>query len=311
MRNSIRVIVDSVDDRRIEDGHDPESYHSSDGISHSAMRCFSQDGPWEYYARYEARTLHTPPTEPLEFGRVLHAELEGRPLQFVEIPETLSESVAVELSLETQKPSPIDRNAAGQPVLNTRKPSHRKWLEKWKADREREGLIVLDRGSGSDIAGIAEAVRDCHAFKAEIKVATNIRREVSGWAISRETGLLLRARADVLMQTPNGLTVVDYKSTSDSTPAEFVRNAIGRFGYHCQLAHYLAVFGAERALIVALRKREPHEAWCVELTPAHLLAGHALNVKTMCAIATKRAADDWHSDGWGAVMGSDWYDDQR
>jgi len=64
-------------------------------------------------------------------------------------------------------------------------------------------------------------------------------REIAAYAIDAPTGLLVKAKADLLHED----IIVDIKTTDDATPEAFQR-AIVNYGYHISARYYLDVFNA-------------------------------------------------------------------
>lgn len=88
------------------------------------------------------------------------------------------------------------------------------------------------------------------------------RAEVSMWWHDERTGVACRGRVDYLAETPAGLVNVDYKTTTDASPAGFSRKAAD-FGYHVQASAYedgLAHLTGDRVpcVLIAQEKDAPY-----------------------------------------------------
>lgn len=86
--------------------------------------------------------------------------------------------------------------------------------------------------------------------------------ELSHFATHEETGLLVKVRPDLLIDSPKRTrrTVVDFKTTSASNEQRFL-DTILEYGYDRQAALYCDVVGAQRFVIIGVQKRSPHRAW--------------------------------------------------
>jgi exodeoxyribonuclease VIII len=143
-----------------------------------------------------------------------------------------------------------------------------------KAWRDAQTLPIVSQEVADNIAGMTDSVA-CHPTAQA--VLKNSRREVSGFKRDPETGLMLKARADVLTTDANGLTVIPDLKTCDRGEAdskEFSR-AIWKWGYHLQAAHYLDVFGASSFLFIVVEKLPPYAVAIYYLSAEALNKGRA------------------------------------
>ncbi|MFD2787367.1 PD-(D/E)XK nuclease-like domain-containing protein [Hymenobacter rubripertinctus] len=109
-------------------------------------------------------------------------------------------------------------------------------------------------------------------------------------AIHQPTGLLVKVRPDLLIDSPKKLrrTVVDFKTTSCQDLTQFLQT-VEKYGYDRQGAFYADVLGAQRVVLIAVQKRAPKgqqpAVWVHELTPAQMQQGRKKYGKLLrCAV---------------------------
>ena len=102
--------------------------------------------------------------------------------------------------------------------------------------------------------------------------------EQSYTAIHEPTGLLVKVRPDLLIDSPKRQrrTVVDFKTTSCRDLAQFL-TTVEQYGYDRQGAFYADVLQAQRVVLIAVQKKplkgqEP-QVWVVELTAGQMDSG--------------------------------------
>ncbi|WP_210520790.1 PD-(D/E)XK nuclease-like domain-containing protein [Hymenobacter terricola] len=102
--------------------------------------------------------------------------------------------------------------------------------------------------------------------------------EQSYTATHEPTGLLVKVRPDLLIDSPKGQrrTVVDFKTTSCRDLAQFL-TTVEQYGYDRQGAFYADVLQAQRVVLIAVQKKplkgqEP-QVWVVELTAGQMDSG--------------------------------------
>ena len=168
-------------------------------------------------------------------------------------------------------------------------------------------LLAKDADRAHDIA---EAVR-AHPIAAVL--FTEGRPEVSAFWTDEATGVACRGRFDYLRRLNERPALIDLKTTVDANPKTF-GNAVARFGYAIQQAHYSdghrAITGeAPVVLFVLVETEPPHLVSVVQLDEDTAAAGHAL-----ARVARERyrdcvAADLWpgYSDEIEVVRAPIWY----
>lgn len=67
------------------------------------------------------------------------------------------------------------------------------------------------------------------------------RTEVSAFAVDPQSGVMLKARPDVVAPAGNGVILVDLKTTTSASAKDFTRTIVN-FGYAMQAAHYTDVY---------------------------------------------------------------------
>ena len=194
-----------------------------------------------------------PPTKDTDAGDAAHCGL----LE----PERLHADFAV-------RPTGIDRRT---------KEGKATWA---KFVAENEGKTIIETREHWDmILGMREAGKR-HPVFAEL-VANAKHREVSIVWEDESTGLLCKARPD-LLTTYKGWTVCgDLKTTRDARPWSFARD-VASYGYHNSAAHYLDGLAAlapreRRHMIAAVEKARPFAIRIYELTDSSIEQGRQEN----------------------------------
>jgi len=120
------------------------------------------------------------------------------------------------------------------------------------------------------------------------------RAEQSYTATHTATGLLVKVRPDLLINSPQGRrrTLVDFKTTSCATLDQFLAT-IDKYGYDQQGALYADVLSAQRVVLIAVQKRpakgtEP-QVWVHELTAAQMQQGRKKYQKLLRCYAELRS----------------------
>ena len=102
--------------------------------------------------------------------------------------------------------------------------------------------------------------------------------EQSYTAIHEPTGLLVKVRPDLLIDSPKRQrrTVVDFKTTSCRDLAQFL-TTVEQYGYDRQGAFYADVLQAQRVVLIAVQKKplkgQKPQVWVVELTAGQMDSG--------------------------------------
>jgi len=101
---------------------------------------------------------------------------------------------------------------------------------------------------------------------------------------------------------PMGGVLVDFKTTRCADSPAFMKEAIFKYGYHFQAAHYCDVFEANQFFIIAVRNFEPYETMVYEVPPALIEEAREINHDTLRQIRDCRELGTWHSPRWGRVI---------
>ncbi len=118
--------------------------------------------------------------------------------------------------------------------------------------------------------------------------------EQSYTAAHEATGLLVKVRPDLLIDSPQGRrrTLVDFKTTSCVTLDQFL-STVDKYGYDQQGALYADVLQAQRVVLIAVQKRpakgtEP-QVWVHKLTAEQMHQGRKKYGKLLRCYAEQRA----------------------
>jgi hypothetical protein len=167
-----------------------------------------------------------------------------------------------------------------------------------RAEIESEGGIALKTKDYEQAVAMATAARaEIDALVGEDHIRYP---ELSGYAEDPETGVMLRMRADLLVQRPDGTWyVIDLKTTAAVNPQKFDKS-VAEYGYHQQDPWYRDVLAlrpmcvhVDTFLFLAISKDPPYLASTAELDPFDVDLGRRLNRRAIDLYAKCAAADDW------------------
>ena len=260
----------------------PREYFELPYISNTALKDFRNQGSWSYYHRYVAQSL--PPTEQsdsMRLGSALHS-----------IMAKDSDS-SMHLAV---MPEWIDEGGVQPEQLNLRKKAHREFKTKFTDDNKDK--IILTPKEMQKVVGMRESVWENPAIRPYLERLTSERSEVV--ATNRINGVTCKAMCDADF-SDEGL-IIDFKTTRQHLGREFAKDAIWKYGYQYQAAHYCDVFEAKRFIFVAIRNFPPYETIVFELPEDFIGQARLLNHQTIDRIKWCTAMDEWHTDGWGEII---------
>ncbi len=287
--NAITEPVSLIDAPCTIDGQDIEAYHRGAGISKTGLDHVARS-PATFYA------LHLDPARPPEKERA--GQLEGQ----------LAHCAILE-------PAEFDKRYAVLPADAPRRPTDAQWnakkpspesveaMEWWRAWNESSaGRTIITHAQRETALRQAESVRRLPDVAEALAAG---RPEVSAYWIDPDTGVLCRCRPDwVHPAGDNGVILLDVKTYSDASPAEFARQ-IARKRYHVQDAFYSDGFARASGLdvlafvFVAVETEWPYAASAVMLDAASREAGRALYRRDLTTYAACLASNEWPGHGTG------------
>lgn len=142
----------------------------------------------------------------------------------------------------------------------------------WRDEQENAGIVVLSKDQVDMIDQMVQSARELSDF-ARVFKSTRIQRELTVIAQDPATGLLLRARFDVV---PNANIHADLKSAMDGSPEGFGKSAWD-LGYGFQAAHYLHVWNLARPddqrheFVFLVQEKDPPYLSAMYVTPHSLI----------------------------------------
>ena len=256
------------------------------------LRCFATEGPWTCKAIYVDRSVVKKDTEAKRLGSLFHLGMEKPDSWRDEVtllPEVVPDSFGDKLSKAELS---SDTHVQGGMKLEKKFKRHSEYLQ-WYINTECRGKQVMEP---DELRSVERMITAVHENPATRKFVSQGLREVPATAVHLPTGLATRGLADIWHDD----LVVDFKSTRFGTRREFVRDAYSK-GYHYQMAHYCSVFGAKRAVIIAVRNFEPFESMVFELPQSKLKEASESNDRYLDQMNQCFELGDWHSLGWGTV----------
>ncbi|AKQ59701.1 Exodeoxyribonuclease 8 [Bordetella hinzii] len=263
--NAITEPVALIDAPCTIDGQDIEAYHRGPGISKTGLDHVARS-PALFYA------LHLDPARPAEKERA--GQLEGQ----------LAHCAILE-------PAEFDKRYVVGPDVSR---ATKAWKE-WEASLP-AGVIAIKPDQRETALRQAESVRRLPDVAEALAAG---RPEVSAYWIDPDTGVLCRCRPDwVHPAGNNGVILLDVKTYSDASPAEFARQ-VARKRYDVQAAFYTDGFARASGLnvlafvFVAVETDYPFSSSAVMLDEDSLDAGRRKYQSDL-----SRYADCLRSDVW-------------
>lgn len=267
--NAITEPVSLIDAPCTIDGQDIEAYHRGPGISKTGLDHVARS-PALFYA------LHLDPTRPAEKERA--GQLEGQ----------LAHCAILE-------PAEFDKRYVVGPDVSR---ATKAWKE-WEASLP-AGVIAIKPDQRETALRQAESVRRLPDVAEALAAG---RPEVSAYWIDPDTGVLCRCRPDwVHPAGESGVVLLDVKTFSDASPAEFARQ-IARKRYHVQDAFYSDGFGRAAGVdvlgfvFVAVETEWPFAASAVMLDEPGKRQGAIDMRRDLTTYAACLKANDWPGHG--------------
>ena len=211
-----------------------EDYRKAEGVSQSELKEFGRAATPLHFRHRKKKE----PTPDMEFGTVCHAAI----LQ----PELLES--AYHLKPETYP----DEKGNQKPWMG-----QANWCKQWLKDHS--DRPVMTKADMVRVAAIATNARKLEMFSAALE---NGQTEVSFFKRDDETGLMLKARCDLLAETADGSTwIFDPKKvqSGEANQEDFGRQAYN-LGYLIQAASYLEITGASKFVFVPFDDEAPYAA---------------------------------------------------
>ena len=287
--NAITEPVALIDAPCTIDGQDIEAYHGGAGISKTGLDHVARS-PATFYA------LHLDPARPPEKERA--GQLEGQ----------LAHCAILE-------PADFDKRYAVLPADAPRRPTEAQWnakkpspesveaMEWWRAWNESSaGRTIITHAQRETALRQAESVRRLPDVAEALAAG---RPEVSAYWIDPDTGVLCRCRPDWMHPAgENGVILLDVKTYSDASPAEFARQ-IARKRYHVQDAFYSDGFARASGLdvlafvFVAVETEWPYAASAVMLDAPSKAQGMQQVRRDLTTYAACLDANEWPGHGTG------------
>lgn len=287
--NAITEPVALIDAPCTIDGQDIEAYHRGPGISKTGLDHVARS-PATFYA------LHLDPARPPEKDRA--GQLEGQ----------LAHCAILE-------PAEFDQRYAVLPADAPRRPTDAQWNAKKPSTESVEAMewwtAWIKSSAGRTIITQAQretALRQAESVRRLPDVAEALaagRPEVSAYWVDPDTGVLCRCRPDwVHPAGENGVILLDVKTYSDASPAEFARQ-IARKRYHVQDAFYSDGFARASGLevlafvFVAVETEWPYAASAVMLDAPSKAQGMQQVRRDLSTYAACLASNEWPGHGTG------------
>ncbi|MFJ8583678.1 PD-(D/E)XK nuclease-like domain-containing protein [Streptomyces sp. NPDC093595] len=246
----------------VVDGMPADKYHADDSLSSTGARKLLPPGcPAQY--RYD-RDHPQPPKKEFDYGHAAHKLVlnDGPQLAVLDYSTYLG------------------RNAKDE-----------------RDEARAAGMVPLLRHEYEQVEAMAEAIRQHPIAGPLFKPGTGIPERSIFWT-DKATGVRCRCRPDWLKQLPGLTLCVDYKTTTDASPAA-VSKAIEKYGYHQQDPWYTdGIYAAldpadVRFVFVFQAKTPPYLITVRELDQQSRDIGRAKNGRALRIYAECTAAGLW------------------
>ena len=155
------------------------------------------------------------------------------------------------------------------------------------ADAIQAGHNPITSAQHAEALGVARSIREHPWASALFKDG---QPEVSVYGEDLATGLAIKGRLDWF----DGDTVVDLKTVGNGGASKkSFTNAIGKYRYHLQAAHYLTISQAKRFVFVAVEREFPYQVGVYELDQDAIDEGMFLRKTALETVAFCVASGQW------------------
>lgn len=231
-------------------------YRQADGINQSSLKEMAIS-PGHYKSRLSEPQKE--PTEAMVIGTIIHsAVLENDRSGFVVMPDDYD-----------------GRTSEGK---------------KWRAAQTKPSI---KSEVATNISGMIASVKR-HSMASRILFGEG-NNEVSGWANHKDTGLLIKARADRLaMDAKQNTVCVDLKTTDrgGASESEFSKSILS-WGYDVQCAYYMDLFQCSYFVFVCVEKLPPYAVNCFSMAQETIEIGRRKYESYLAKIKQCEDSGEW------------------
>lgn len=166
-----------------------------------------------------------------------------------------------------------------------------------EAKKEFGEEFVLVKPEIERIEGMAKSLRGSKILNYWLYDNDYSHKELSGFAIDPETGLMCRHRFDAILM---GGVAIDLKTTTDARKPAFEKKILN-FGYHIQAAFYADQYRwimgeeVEKFIFAAIETSAPYAVKIYELEQDSMDAGRKKYRQALNEYAQCKASDTWPS----------------
>ena len=174
-----------------------------------------------------------------------------------------------------------------------------------KAWRDSQTAMIL---TAEDYTTVQECAKSIRAHKSAAAILKGAKVEVAVFAIHEETGLLRKARLDIVAtDANNNTTVADIKTCDDASPEGFAL-AIGKWDYVSQASYYTDIIGASFFCFIAVEKTPPYACavYCVDADSIQIGRDRNNECLRKIAQAYKNGSFPAYSDGIEMISAPRW-----
>lgn len=166
-----------------------------------------------------------------------------------------------------------------------------------------EWLLFQDQNEGKDIITSDDfekikAMRDALYSTPYVAKLLEGSKELSFFMEDEKTGVTMKCRPDCLTDIVDTHLLIDYKSCSDATSEQFMKDAI-KLMYDMQLAYYKDILDAKRGcehsvIFIAQEKNAPYLANVLEANEYFIKSGRDMYRTYLDEYAECEKTDNWY-----------------
>lgn len=290
-----------------------EEYHALPAIGSTALKCFIQQGPLDYYWKYVLGRHEEKEKYAYTMGTAFHLAMEY-PTDWQDFVAAEPEVVRndgvyaefLELAHAEIHGTKSTVTRVGEELGDSRKfdKAYKQAFKDWASDH---GKLVIKQEDVDKVIAQQLAVYDHYEVRQFIDSCPD-----------RETPVTLELNgitAKALMDISNEWQFGDFKTTRFRNIHSFYRLGFRKLGYDYQFAHYRLVSGMNVHKLISVTNAAPYEAHLFDVTERmieeqikdvdrHLewLAQHSSQLSDNALLCSQGIPHDWHSEFWGAEI---------
>lgn len=290
-----------------------EEYHALPAIGSTALKCFIQEGPLDYYWKYIVGNVDQQEKYAYTMGTVFHLAMEYPTgwQDFVAAEPDVVRNDGIYADIHELAHAEIRGSKAKPSRVGEELGSHSKfdkaYKQAFKDYATDHGKIAIKQEDVDKVTAQQLAVYDHYEVRQFIESCPR-----------RETPVTLELEgitAKALLDISNDWQFGDFKTTRFRNINSFYRLGFRKLGYDYQFAHYRLVSGFESHKLITVTNTAPYEAHLFDVTEAMIeeqIKDVERQLSWMAQLMSQLSPDallcsqgiphDWHSEFWGAEI---------